>query len=151
MKPDLILNQICSKFFVKMTEIRYFRNPKKSISRPNQWFCLKIRLELGLKVPFEFKDQTTFFWKSRSLHYLRQPIFFMGCVDSCVSNQEKSITGFCTREQTSGGQLCCEAVTRWLRQAVTAWAQQVSRYTWRTRVFHLRWGLLGVKILAGGH
>jgi hypothetical protein len=44
-----------------MTEIRDTRNPKKSMSRPNQRFHLKKRLELGLKVPFEFKDQTTLF------------------------------------------------------------------------------------------
>jgi len=61
MKPDLFLNQISYKLFVKMTEIRDFRNPKKSISRPNQRFHLKKRLELGLKVPFESKDKTTLF------------------------------------------------------------------------------------------
>jgi hypothetical protein len=44
-----------------MTEITDFRNPKKSISRPNQRFHLKNQLELGLKIPFEFKDQTTLF------------------------------------------------------------------------------------------
>jgi hypothetical protein len=61
MKPNLFLNQISLNFLVKMTEIKDFRNPKTSISRPNQRFHLKKQLKLGLKVPFEFKDQTTLF------------------------------------------------------------------------------------------
>jgi hypothetical protein len=62
-EPDLFLNLIGSKFFVKMIETKGFKKPKKLISRSNQRFHplkkkKKEKLRLKPKISLEIKIQT---------------------------------------------------------------------------------------------
>jgi hypothetical protein len=72
MELELVLNQTSSKFFVKMTRIRGFINPK---NHTGGFIKNKKRVRNRTKIPFEIKNQTVLVSKSHG--------YLVNCKENC--------------------------------------------------------------------
>lgn len=73
MEPNFVLNQIDLKFFVKMIEIKGFRNPKNWSQDQTKCSIKNKKARWKIAIYFEIKNWTTMKWTFCHLQVFKNP------------------------------------------------------------------------------